>query len=65
MAKVTGGGETTTVIDSGSNEPAAQDLADVITAGLGGGQLTRTTDGRNPPTGYGVLTVTRFTPTVS
>src|SRR4051794_6245196 len=56
MAKVTGGGETT-IIDADTNDAAAQALADVISAGLANGSSTRTT-GNNPPTGYGVLTIT-------
>lgn len=59
MATVTGGGQTT-FINVGSNDAngVAQALANVISAGLQGGTLTRVASAQNnPPTGSGVATI--------
>ncbi len=57
MATVTGGGITTT-LNVGTNDAngVAQALADRISAALAAGTLTRT-NGGNPPTGAGLLTI--------
>jgi len=59
MATVTGGGSTT-FINVGSNDAngVAQTLANVISAGLANGTLTRVPNPQtNPPTGAGVATI--------
>src|SRR5947209_8084539 len=57
MATVTGGG-TTTIINVGSNDTAnAQNLASAISTALATGTDTRVAPNTNPPTGFGVLTV--------
>ena len=59
MATVTGGGSTT-VVNVGSNDAngVAQALANVISAGLAAGTLTRVASPQNnPPTGTGAATI--------
>ena len=68
MATVTGGGSTT-FINVGSNDGStsvAQNLANVISAGLQGGTLTRVASPTvNPPSGAGVATIsTTGTPVI-